>query len=151
MTHPAAQDLQARWLPDPHVVKAAAAMLTALPGDRTVAVIPMCQPGKDHGIWTVGQEVETVYGAIFYGHTGYDADQPARVPGYHAACDMADLAAFRQLGDRPGTTAHAVVRRDGDVAVFEGLPHRTHCSHCNAPVRAGTCTSPDCAMSRKEV
>lgn len=118
-----AQDLRERWLPADSAVKQARAMLDTCPAADT-ALIPMCQPGKTRGFWTVGQQVETVHGVILLAYGGYESDQPEGVPTYGWALNTAEAIAADQLGDRPGTTGHAVVTRDGHVAVFEGIRGR---------------------------
>ncbi len=60
------EDLRARWLPTDASVRRARALLDAEPR-AGLAAIPMVQPGKHYGIWTVGQEVQTVAGAVFIG------------------------------------------------------------------------------------
>lgn len=112
-----AQDLAARWLPDPQAVDVAAAVLAALPEGDYLAAIPMYQPGKTHGIWVTGQEVVTVPGAIFWGINSFTPD--AGVPSYGWARNAAAETARTALAGRPGTTAWASVARDGHVAVFE--------------------------------
>jgi hypothetical protein len=64
-----AEDLRLRWLPTDRSVRHARALLAAEP-TADVAVVPMFQPGKQYGIWTVGQLVSTVPGVVFIVHRG---------------------------------------------------------------------------------
>jgi hypothetical protein len=124
-----AADLRARWLPTPFAIAHATALLDAEPS-ADIAIIPMIQPGKTRGIWTTGQEVRTIAGVVFIAandDTGND-----RVNGYQWAREACRQLAGQALADSwkahsdadrprhaPGTTAHAVVTRDGNASVFE--------------------------------
>lgn len=111
-----AEDLAARWVPDPLAVEVARAVLGALPPGDFLAAIPMFQPGKSYGVWLTGQEVVTVHGAVFWGLNRWGAeDCPA---SYSWARNAAAGAARAGLGDRRGTVAWATVNRDGTWAVF---------------------------------
>lgn len=118
------EDLRRRWIPDKAAVQAA---LDALEGEPAaeVAVIPMYQPGKTYGIWDVGQRVETIAltgDDVLLAVNSSATDGP--VPGVRAAQDKAfELAslALAGCGDGKGTTAYAVVRRNGRTAVFEEI------------------------------
>jgi hypothetical protein len=119
-------DLQARWLPTEQAVKMARAAvraaveanLAARPHD-IVAIVPMYQPGKEHGWWTIGQRVETVAGVVLVAYSGA-GETPKDLMDYHKARDLAERTARGYLGDEEGTTATAVVDLDGKAAVFEG-------------------------------
>ena len=78
----------------------------------------MIQPGKYYGLWTVGQEVRTVAGAVFIGVNSFDVDEIGEVPDYGWARNAASDVARSVLGNRPGTVAWATVDREGRVAVF---------------------------------
>lgn len=112
------QDLRARWLPTAASVRHAWALLDAEPR-ADLAAIPMVQPGKTYGLWTVGQEVQTVPGAVFIGINSFDADDSGEVPSYAWARNAASDVARSVLSDRPGTVAWASVDREGHVVVFE--------------------------------
>ena len=130
MTHAVIeQDMRDRWLPADTAIAHAKALLAAEP-NADIAVIPMVQPGKNRGIWVFGQEVVTVPGVVILASNSDDGR--AGVPGYPHARKFAELIAgevrvelWKQARDAtgrlvsPGTTAHAVVERDGQAAVFE--------------------------------
>jgi hypothetical protein len=109
-------DMRDRWLPGPEDVKNAQALLDCKPDDHVV-VLGMVQPGKDHGVWVLGQEVETVTGIYLLARTRGTPPDGARSYGW--ARNQASELARKQLGDRPGTTGYAVVATDGTVVVFE--------------------------------
>lgn len=115
-----ADDLAARWLPTDEAVRQARAALDTEPR-ADLAAIPMVQPGKTRGVWTVGQAVETVKGLVFLGVDGSHDESRGPVQSWSAARDAASGAAQAARGDRPGTVAYAVVSRDGRVAVFEDV------------------------------
>ncbi|OLF13490.1 hypothetical protein [Actinophytocola xanthii] len=78
----------------------------------------MYQPGKQYGIWLVGQPVTTVPGVVFLAaiHTEPVEGIPNFSWARNAACH---LARERLRADgRGGTVAYAVIRHDS-VAVFE--------------------------------
>lgn len=87
-------DPRERWLPTDASVRHARALLDAEPR-ADLAAIAMIQPGKHFGIWTTGQEVQTVAGAVLIGINGFAADDitKAEVPSYawarNAASDIA--------------------------------------------------------------
>lgn len=122
-------DLRARWLPADTAIAHALALLAAEP-NADLALIPMIQPGKTRGIWTTGQDVRTLPGVVILA-TNSDTGKGA-VLGYNAArhyCHVVagqyQVATWKERRDRtdelvsPGTTAHAVITRDGNAAVFE--------------------------------
>ncbi len=76
----------------------------------------MVQPGKHYGVWTVGQEVQTVPGAVFIGVNSFNAIR-AEVPSHAWARNAASDVARSVLGNRPGTVAWATVDREGRIAV----------------------------------
>jgi hypothetical protein len=84
-----------------------------------LAAIRMMQPGKRYGLWSVGQEVRTVAGAVFIGVNSFDADESGEVHDYAWARNAGSDVARSVLGNRPGTVAWATVEREGHVAVFE--------------------------------
>jgi hypothetical protein len=108
------KDMRERWLPDPQAVALARKALDADPTAAS-AIVPMIQPGKEYGIWMPGQEVRTVHGVVILARQ-MDAGQ---LPDYGEACEMCRAVARSVLGSKPGTVAHAVVEREGSVAVFE--------------------------------
>jgi hypothetical protein len=106
----AERDMHARWLPEPAAIDRAVTALAAAEPGCTLAIVAMAQPGKTRGFWEVGQEVETVPELVWL--CGED--------NLFEATGAAEVAARAWLGDRPGTTAYAIVMRDGTAAVFEG-------------------------------
>ena len=128
LSDPAA-DLHARWLPSDTAIAHAVALLAAEP-NADVALIPMIQPGKIRGIWTTGQDVRTLPGVVILA-TNDDIGK-AGVPGFtyarhycHVIAGEYQAAVWKARRDAtdvlvsPGTTAHAVVTRDGNASVFE--------------------------------
>lgn len=110
----AEQDARARWLPSKAQVAAAVAELrTKADPDQWLAAVPLVMPGKQYGIWTVGQQVEHVAG-VWVGINSFDQE-----PSYATARNRAADAARVVLGDRPGTVAWVTIRPNGDAAVFE--------------------------------
>jgi len=122
------QDKLDRWQPADTAIAHAKALLAAEP-NADLAVIPMVQPGKNRGIWVLGQEVVTVPGVVILANA--DGGRGG-VTGYPHARKFAELIAgavqveiWRQARDAtgrlmsPGTTAHAAVYRDGNVIVTE--------------------------------
>jgi hypothetical protein len=107
----AERDMAARWLPDQVAMDMAAAMLAAAPAAELV-VVPLVQPGKQAGVWTVGQAVYTVRGAYFLADDDDGYGQARRLA---VAVAEAELAARGQAG----TVAYAIIERDGNAAVFE--------------------------------
>jgi hypothetical protein len=130
---PALADQRARWLPNKTAVVQARLLLDANP-NAAIVMIPMIQPGKQRGWWTVGQEVVTVPGVFFL---ATDTSEPRDgVLSYDHARHYCEILAGQVLADEwrrrsdadpsrlhaPGTTAHAVVSKvTGSVAVFEGI------------------------------
>jgi hypothetical protein len=114
----AEQDMLARWLPSADAQAHARALLEAEPR-ADMAVIPMVQPGKVAGVWTTGQEVETVPGVIFLGRNSFEEWRGQVVPSLAWARTAALELARAYLADLPGTVAYVTVGRDGHVAVFE--------------------------------
>lgn len=125
-------DMRARWLPASTAIAHAKVLLTAEPA-ADMAVIPMYQPGKDRGIWTTGQEVRTIHGVVILAANRWEDPEPGSppIPPYTwARATAEDIAAAARVAawktrtargpHRPGTTAYAVVFRDGNVSVFEG-------------------------------
>ena len=107
------RDRAERWTPSPPAREMAAAMLAAAPGAEMV-IVPLVQPGKARGIWTMGQVVVTVPGVYLLA-----GDVPGAMP-YREARDMALQAAEDAAhGYAAGTTAFALIERDGCVVVFE--------------------------------
>jgi hypothetical protein len=120
-------DLRARWLPTGHAVKLARSLFPRSPS-HDLAVIPMIQPGKTRGIWTVGQPVKTVEGHVYMAvsrEPRWDPDLQGMPPvqSLSEARDKACKEARRRLRGRPGTVAYAIVHRDEElgVAVFEDV------------------------------
>ena len=125
---PRQDDLEAdritRWQPSPTSVERARKLLASEPADA-VAVIPMYQPGKEHGWWTMGQQVETVEGVVFVAVNSFDPTDT--LPSLSWARDQADLIAATFLRVATGgTTAYAYVTADSDqTPVFEGMHEAT--------------------------
>lgn len=115
-------DMRARWLPSDAARELAKAALKAVPGDDILAVVPMVQPGKTRGQWVTGQEVYTVPGVVLIGANTYNDDMvPEGVAGLSWATMRAEEIAAAELHGRPGTTAYAIIDRDGEASVFEGM------------------------------
>ena len=108
-------DMEQRWRPSSFAVAQAKALLDAMLLADYV-IVPMVQPGKVHGIWTIGQKVMTVPGALFLASK---RDRYTTIPSYSWARNEALSVAERALGDQEGTVAYAAIDRDGDWAVFE--------------------------------
>lgn len=111
----AVADRRARWVPSREQRAVAAAMLTAVPPNVEHVLVPLVQPGKEFGIWIVGQVVEVVPG-FWLADALALPDNPY---SFTVARTNAIDAAAKQLGDRPGTVGWAVIGRDGHAAVFE--------------------------------
>lgn len=111
------EDMRRRWLPTNRAVRHARILLAAEPA-ADVAVIPMYQPGKQHGIWLTGQTVITVPGVVFIASNSFIV--AGLIPGASwardAACDIARDRLRAQGQD--GTVAYAMVRLSS-VVVFE--------------------------------
>lgn len=72
--------------------------------------VGLALPGKDRGIWTLGQPVEQVPGFFL-----------AVTPEHHpAARTLAEEAAARRLAGRKGTSAYARIDAEGYCSVHEG-------------------------------
>lgn len=112
----AAADLAARWRPTDQQIAVAVAMLAAGPAEADTVAVPLALPGKTHGVWEVGQEVEPGSGFWLADHRASDGSL-----GYHQATYAADRAAADQLGDRPGQSGYATIGRDGRWHVWEGF------------------------------
>lgn len=113
-------DLRARWRPTDTAVRHAVALLNAEPA-ADLAAIPMVQPGKTYGCWRVGEQVETVPGAVFLGVNSFDVPEGSPVPSYSLARHWASEVARAHLGDREGTVSWVTVRRDGNWSVSEDI------------------------------
>jgi hypothetical protein len=112
-------DMAARWLPDGAHRAVAAAMLAAAP-DAAMVIVPLIQPGKARGVWTDGQPVITVRGALFLVGDGFADYATARATAVHLGeLALAEHAAAGQPPELAGTVAWATVDRDGHAAVFE--------------------------------
>lgn len=112
------QDLEARWRPSETAVKHAVALLRS-EARADYAIVPMILPSKRHGVWTVGQKVETVPGVVLLGVNSFDPEWADEVPSYSWARNESWEIAKRHLADREGTTGYASIRPDGTWAVFE--------------------------------
>ncbi len=115
------QDLRKRWRPTDAAMRHAAALLDAEPL-ADVAIIPMYQPGKTRGVWTIGQEVRTVAGVVFLARDSYTESHDT-VPLVAWARETACNLAKAQLNSEPGTVAYAVVFRDNpdNASIFEDI------------------------------
>jgi hypothetical protein len=128
MTNSIEVDMKTRLLPTDQAVDHANALLLAEPA-ADVAVIPMYLPGKQRGIWTIGQEVHTVPGVLFLATTGYHPAPgvPSLSWARSTACDIA--REVLRADPRGGTVAYVIVESDVDgVAVYEdseGVPAHT--------------------------
>lgn len=114
----AEQDMRDRWRPSPDAVRQAKALLDA-ESVADLAAVPIYHPGKQEGLWEIGQEVCTVPGVVLLGVNSFDPAVDSPVPSYSWARNAASGLAKAALGDRPGTCGWATIRRDGTWAVFE--------------------------------
>lgn len=78
------------------------------------AVVALALPGRPRGSWPVGQVVEVVEGCWLADSASWEAT--AR---YNQVRDAARQAGVRQLGDRPGGVALAIINADGDWHVLD--------------------------------
>lgn len=110
-------DVRARWRPSEQQIALAVTELAANPhGEAWLAAVPLVMPGKEHGVWTLGQPVEHVEGVVFLGRNSFDAGASS---SYAEARNFAADAARKALGDRPGTVGWATIYSDGGWSVFE--------------------------------
>lgn len=132
------EDRVRRWNPHPRAIQHARALLKS-DGEADFAVIPMFQPGKDHGWWRSGQPVHTVFGVVLLSVNTHEPT--GKIPSHSWARDTASAIAaaalrtyaeqnphIRSLGGEIGTVAYAVVSRGSDhVGVHEdGIPDERH-------------------------
>ncbi len=119
-------DMAARWrvTSTAHDTALAALADADLPAG-TMAMIPLVQPGKQHGWWTIGQPVEVVEHVVILCTEGGHDDSAKTVAGkvldYGAARNLADDIAKAYLAGREGTFGHAIVEADGRTFVHEGF------------------------------
>lgn len=116
------EDRRIRFRPSPAAVQAAVASLETHP-DAEAVVVPMYMPGKTYNCWTVGQRVLSVElpaSLMLLGVTNRrpESQLPTIDERRQEAFDLA-MAALAEHGH--GTTAYAVVRRDGSAMVFEEI------------------------------
>jgi hypothetical protein len=109
-------DMRTRWLPDDLTRGIAAGLFGQMPRDLQYVLVGLVQPGKERGIWTLGQPVYTVRGALFLA-----ADDDSRFMSYRVARGACVAVAESRLAetDAGGTVAYAVIERDGHVTVTE--------------------------------
>jgi hypothetical protein len=111
----------AAWVPDATAQALGAAVIAAVPG-ATMAIVPMVQPGKIHGVWTLGQTVVTVPGVAIAAANVWAGAPEGTLP-YHAAKDAAAKIAKDYLTANytcGGTVATAIIHADGTPpATFE--------------------------------
>lgn len=125
---PELADMRERWLPTDAAIRHAQALLAAEP-NADLALVPLLQPGKNRSVWTIGQEVLTLPGVVILASND---DGRGDILGYHTARRYCEIIAgeyqvtvWKERRDAsdglvsPGTTAHAVVTRDGNASVFE--------------------------------
>jgi hypothetical protein len=115
------QDMAARWRPSETAVAYAVALLKAEPF-ADYALVPMILPGKTHGWWEIGQEVQTVPGVVLLAVNNRSSEPlpyNTPVPTYSWARHECWELARRYLADSKGTTAYAAISADGTWAVFE--------------------------------
>lgn len=116
-------DLRARWKPSDEQLAAAAEALAAAPA-ADFAVIAIALPGKEHGWWKVGQQVEPVEfpdGDLAKPATNtFDTEGP--LLGFGHLRGVAEDAALAHLAatERDGMGSYGTVDRDGTFAVWEG-------------------------------
>lgn len=92
------KDLRERFRPSEASILDAQESLLAEGAEVAYAAIVL--PGKDSGVWTMGQEVQSL-------------------PSCFASRSDAIAAALYVLGSRKGTVAFATIYEDGEWAVFE--------------------------------
>ncbi len=105
-------DMRERLVPSYAQRRTASAILRE--DTAVVSVIaPLAMPGKEMGVWEIGQQVEHPGGLWTVGNS----DE------HRAARDGAEAAAEAHLGTRPGTVGYAVLRRGDQWSVFESAQH----------------------------
>lgn len=111
-------DLRERWQADGPTRRIAMAMIDAamiehphVDPDDIKVFVGLALPGKQYGVWTLGQPVEPAPGYFL----AINHDQ------HRAGRDLADRAAGEQLAGRAGTTSWALLKRGEYCAVFEGM------------------------------
>lgn len=119
------EDRHRRWVPSDTARAQAAAVLAAHPFAEHV-IVPMYQPGKQRGVWTVGQEVRTVPHCVFPANRTMN-DPQAGTLDHGTARTLAEALAVnyaKARGVTTGTAGYALLYRDGDWAVFESTEIR---------------------------
>lgn len=114
-------DQRRRFAPSKTAVSEAVAALADHP-DADAAVVPLYMPGKSYGAWTVGQPVEVVELTGSDVLVGAESHDPTgALPPLRDMITRAFELAAARLADHAGvgTTAYAIVRRDGTCMVFE--------------------------------
>lgn len=104
-------DLTARWKPSDEQIAEADAAFAAHPSLKYV-ISGHFLAGKEYGIWT--SDVELLY------PSGDDIVFVFDDAAYRAAQEVAEVAAVKAAGERPGTVGYTVHRREG-WAVFEEI------------------------------
>lgn len=105
-------------------VEAALAVLSTVPeADRSrfLAVVALVQPGKQYGLWSVGQEVVPLPG-VWLGEN-VTGDSICPLSEARAAAEEAGER-WLEARDLDGTTGYVMVGPDGHAAVFEGFGAR---------------------------
>lgn len=121
------QDQAQRLAPSKSAVQAAVAALDARP-EADAAVVPLYMPGKSFGVWTVGQQVETIELTGEDVLVGVNPNRPTgAVPAIRDRIATAFDLANAQLAEhgRGGTTGYVIVRPDGSWVVFEEIRSAT--------------------------
>lgn len=108
-------DLHACVSPSLEQCRQAQELLLASPGAYAVCV-PIALPGKEPGVWVVGQRVEYPSGLFLARTHGWLGEA-----SYASARSAAEGSADWHLGDRPGVPAYAVIFPDGHWRVVEGV------------------------------
>jgi hypothetical protein len=111
------EDLRARFRPSRTAIEIAVAALAGDP-EAEAAIVPMYMPGKRYNEWEVGQRVESVKLALLGFPASQVAERPTLQDRRQEAYDLAS-AALAAIGS--GTTAYAIVGRDGTAMVFEEI------------------------------
>lgn len=96
-------EMRSNWVPSQYQQKIASAVIKADPGRKVIVGLAM--PGKQKGIWTLGQEVLQVPG-FWVART----DDEYRVARTWATITSESFLALRQGGHGLGTVAYVVIR-----------------------------------------
>jgi hypothetical protein len=111
-------DMNATLRPSDEQLAVAKAMLTATDDRDAHVYVPLALPGKQRGIWVLGQPVEHV--------PGYWISSAQRDEHGGLARDYASRAADAWLGARDGVPCYVSIDKDGRFAPYEDTRLSTH-------------------------